>query len=168
MLNVTLVGLPQLIGRLQAMPDSVRTTLAAKVEALTLKLQARVVRDKLSGQVLGVRSGNLRRSIQQRTETTGSAVYGFVYSSGDVKYAAFWEFGFHGDMAVRAYERRGSVVFGKTVSPFTALVSAHTRHVNQDARPFLRPALADMSEEIRVGMRQAVVDGLRKQAMGAR
>lgn len=159
LLNATLVGSKELIGRLASMPAAVSEELLKAVTIYSLKLQAHVVRDKLSGQVLGVRSGDLRRSITQRVEQSAEAVYGYVFSSGDVKYAAFWEFGFKGTEQVREHQR--TMLFGKTVQPFT--VPAFTRKVDQAARPYLRPALADMREEIRQGMIDAVKLGLRKQ-----
>lgn len=158
MFNATLVGDKELIARLDAMPDGVRAELKRKIAQLAIQLQAHIVRDKLSGQVLRVRTGALRRSIQQMVEDDGSAVYGRVYSTGDVKYAGVHEFGFSGQETVRAHTR--STVFGRKVEPFT--VASFTRNMNMPERSFMRSSLNDMAEQIREGMREAVVGGMRK------
>jgi HK97 gp10 family phage protein len=165
MINAVLVGLPELISKISVIPSGVRAALVKKITQLSLDLQANIVRDKLSGQVLGVRTGDLRRSIQQRVESPSNGVFGYVFSSGDVKYAAFWEFGFHGTEQVRAHQRltkdsdnpKGFLTVGQ--------VKAYSRVVNQEARPFMRPAFADMSDEIRQGMIEAAKEGLRSQVM---
>lgn len=158
MFSATLVGDRELIARLDAMPDGVRDELKKKISQLAIQLQAHVVRDKLSGQVLRVRTGALRRSIQQMVEDEGTAIYGRIYSTGDVKYAAAHEFGFSGQETVRAHTR--DTVFGRKVEPFT--VASFTRNMNIPARSFMRSSLDDMAEQLRSGMRQAVVDGMRK------
>lgn len=93
LLNITVTGDAALIARLDALPAVVAKALQAKIEVLTIKLQTYVIRNKLHGQVLHQRSGQLARSIQRRIEAASLAVYGFVYSAGDVKYAAIHEFG---------------------------------------------------------------------------
>jgi phage gpG-like protein len=95
LLNLTLVGDRQLLLNMERLPPVVAQALADKLDAVILPtLQTHVVRDKLHGQVLHQRSGQLARSIQMRkAELTGTAVMGWVYSAGDVKYAGIHEFG---------------------------------------------------------------------------
>src|SRR5260370_38249780 len=74
------------------MPGKLQAALLQKVSHLALKLEAKV-KQKLSGDVLQVRTGNLRRSIQNKVEQSTTSVIGKGYSSGDVKNAALHEFG---------------------------------------------------------------------------
>ncbi len=158
MFTAELVGDKALVQRVEEMPVSVRTALTAKAHQLAINLQGHIIRDKLSGQVLKQRSGALARSIQQEVTTEDLSVYGRVFSAGDVKYAAFWENGFHGTETVKQHFR--TVLFGKTVDAFS--VGPFQRKVDQNARSFMRTGLADMAAEITMGLKQAVVEGLSK------
>lgn len=144
-LNVTLVGNQELILRMEAMPGMVRDALKVKVRELGTRLQEHIVRDKLHGQVLGQRSGQLARSIQVRTESSGETEIAIVYSASDVKYAGFWEFGFHGTETVRAHDRVTTTLFGKAVDAYTQHVGTYSRQVDQAPRSFMRTGLADLA-----------------------
>lgn len=148
----------ELAVRLGNLPEHVKTALLKESAVLAIEVQAHIVNQKLHGQVLNQRSGALARSIQEQSGETETGVYGRVFSAGDVKYAAFWEYGFHGDETVKAHMR--TVVFGRTVDPFN--VGPYTRHVDQAARPFMRPSLAEMKGAITEGYRAAIRRGLGK------
>lgn len=155
--NVTLVGETELVARLASLGDSVLKALRAKVEILTINLQSHIVRDKLHGQVLNQRSGQLVRSIQRRIETTALAVYGIVFSAGDVKYAKAHEFGFDGEVTVPQHMR--TMVFGKEAAmPFA--VGPYQMHMKLPERSFMRSSLGDQRPEITQGLKEAVVAGL--------
>lgn len=159
MFNLALVGDTQLVVRLRNLPTAIANALRGKVEALTIKLQAHIIVDKLSGQVLNKRSGDLKASIQRKIEATVYAVYGIVYSSGDVKYAAAHEYGFHGTVEVKQHMR--TMVFGKEAAmPFA--VGPYAMRMNLPERSFMRSSLEDMREEITVGLKDAAVEGARK------
>lgn len=146
----------QVLARFDVMSDRVHDALVAKVGALTLQLEAKV-KAKLSGDVLQVRTGALRRSIFSKVDDQGDAVYGIAASSGDVKYAAFFEFGFTGTEAVRAHIRHISEAFGKPLKEEIAVqVRAHDRKVDMPAHSFLRSSLAEMKDQIAAGLKQAV------------
>lgn len=63
MLNVILVGDRELITKLDQMPARVHAVLLKKVTTLALLLEAKVKGEELSGQMLKVQTGALRRSI---------------------------------------------------------------------------------------------------------
>lgn len=175
MINLTVVGERELVLRLQRMPEVVRTVITAKVAALTLKLEARVKR-KLSGEVLNVRSGALRRSIAQKVEATLAAVVGRVFSSGDVKYARIHElggktkphvivpkngkalrFGYAGVIGAEgAYGP--SVVFAKKVNHPGSVIPK---------RSYLASSLKEMAEDILRELKEAAVQGARGALGGA-
>jgi phage gpG-like protein len=140
MITGTVVGAEEAIERLERLGPRLRDVLAAEVERIGLKLAAHVKADKLSGQVLNVRSGRLRRSITARTEVEGSKVIGIVGTN--VEYAAFHEYGFQGTEGVREHFRRCK-------SGKVAAVRAHERKVDYPAHSFLRSALEDMKDEIK-------------------
>ena len=160
MLNVTVTGDRELIEKLTAMPSKVHAALLRKVTALDLKLEAKV-KQKLSGEVLNVRTGALRRSIFGKVEDEPTRVVGKVASSGDVKYAAIHEFG--GKTAAHeivakngqalAFMMGGKQVFFKKVN--------HPGSTMPE-RSFLRSSLGEMKDEIIGGIREAVAEGTRK------
>ena len=158
MLNVTLVGDRELIAKLQAMPARVHDALLKKVTVLALQLEAKV-KQKLSGDVLNVKTGALRRSIFETVDESASSVVGKVASAGDVKYAAIHEFG----GTIPAHEIVPSkakalafVIGGKQV--FAARVQIPD--VQMPERSFLRSALGEMEPQIVEGLREAVRQGL--------
>jgi len=158
MFNVSLVGDGELVARFDKLPDEVQSALAKKVMDLTAKLHKHITLDKLHGQVLGIKSAALLQSvIPEPLIHENGGIYGKVYVAGNVKYAAFWEYGFHGIEKVR--EQIRTIAFGKTVEPF--VVPAHSRKVDQDARSFMRSSLEDMHDEIREGLVEAVKRGMK-------
>jgi phage gpG-like protein len=164
MFNVTLSGDRQLIEQLAAMPASVQTVLRVKATKLALQLRGYIRDDKLSGQVLAIRSGDLKASIEQTVVADATSVTAEVFSSGDVKYAAIHEFG--GTIAAHdivpdkadalAFMYGGKQIFAKIV---------HIPDVNMPERSFMRSALADMADDIITGLKDAVIQGA-SQALG--
>ena len=156
MLNVTLVGDRELVAKFDAMPQRVHDALLAKVTALALKLEDKVKSEKLSGQVLNVKTGALRRSIFETVTDNATSVIGKVASSGDVKYAAIHEFGgtipAHDIYPVNA-KALAFMLGGKQV--FASVVH-HPGSVMPE-RSYLRSSLDDMRDEIIDGLREAVV-----------
>ena len=161
MITVEVVGDKQLIARLTAMPDNIRSALVRKVRALALMLEATVKGEKLSGQVLNVVTGALRRSISNEVTTGSNSVTAEVYSSGDVKYAAIHEYGgtipAHEVVATKAQALHFVIgakdVFAKRVQ---------IPDVKMPERSFLRSSLDEMRDEIVEGMKEAVLEGAHK------
>jgi phage gpG-like protein len=163
-LNVQIFGDREVILRMENMPGAVRDALIAKVQELTNRLQQYIINEKLHGQVLGQRSGRLVQSLQTRFEDTGDKIKGHVYSAGTVKYAAFWEFGFTGTEDVREYVRTANHLFGKATDAYSQTVRAHTRHVNQPARSYMRTGLADLASGFEHELIEAAVGAMKKAA----
>nr|DAV40984.1 MAG TPA: virion morphogenesis protein [Caudoviricetes sp.] len=127
---------------------------------ITVKLQAHVVRHKLSGQVLRFRTNNLRGSIHQEVTREGSAIIGRVGTN--VEYAAVHEYGFAGTQTVREHLRTQKKAFGRALkTPKKVTVSAHTRQVNYPVRSFLRSAMEDQGSEIMTELAAAVNEVLK-------
>ncbi len=107
----------------------------------------RAIKLKVSGVALKVRTGNLRRGWAQIMPTRIENGWRGGAGTG-VEYDPYHEFGFKGDVSVRAHTRRGATAFGRKVAPFTADVSAHSRAINYGGHPHARPALAESKPRI--------------------
>nr|DAT12907.1 MAG TPA: hypothetical protein [Bacteriophage sp.] len=133
--------------------------IAGSIGRITVRLQARVVRDKLSGQVLHVRSNNLRGSIHQEVTQDGDTIIGRVGTN--VEYAAYHEYGFTGAQSVKSHMRMMRYAFGKPMKqPRKVLVQAHTRNVDYPAHSFLRTAMQDMRDEIMAELTDGVKEAI--------
>lgn len=173
MLNATLTGSRELISRFEGAPKAVQDRMNVVVQAYTLDLQNYVIGSKLSGQVLNVRTGNLRRSIQRRLTVDPSAVYGYVYSSGDVKYAAIHEFGgIIQHPGGTAYITRYGAGIGATrwisnSNPLAAHLKRTRPHpIPMPERSYLRSGLRDKSAQYSTGMANAAKAAMIAQVMG--
>lgn len=163
--NVTITGDRQLIGRLRSMPQAVQQALYVKLLALSLKMEALVKTGKLNGQVLNRITGALARSIHSKVDRDVQSVIARVYSSGDVKYAGIHEFG--GRTAAHIIEPKKASVLafsGKNGMVFTKRVNHPGSKMPE--RSFLRSSLHDMSTEISRGMKEAVVKAVQQQVKG--
>jgi hypothetical protein len=153
MLKAAIVGDRETVERFKRMPGNVRDELRKTVESLSQRLQVKVKADKLSGQVLKVRTGRLRRSINYRIAQEGAGIYGYVGTN--LSYGRAWELGFQGTVQVGAFQR-------KTKSGGVAMVMAHSRRVNMQPRSFLRTALAEMTQTIKDEIRGAAIKAATK------
>lgn len=142
MIRAELVNGDAVIAKLDALPNRVRDELKIGIGKLALKLAGNVKTEKLSGQVLKVRTGRLRRSITDVVEDSATTVSGIV--SSPVSYAAFQEYGFRGTETVRAHLREIRQAFGRSIEPMQVAVGEHSRKVDYPAHSFLRTALADL------------------------
>jgi phage gpG-like protein len=161
--NITLVGDRELAEAFRRLPAVVIDFIAKAMKRQTLALQRHIVEDYLSGQVLHVRSGALRRSIFETVDTSGPVVTGQVFSSGDVKYAAIHEFGgtIHhpGGTAYFIDKDGGLAVFVSNQNPLAATLPRTAPHeIPIPARPYMRPALEDRRQAIIDDLSQSFID----------
>ena len=155
MTSQVVVGLPETLGALQKRHDAILGAVRAVMAQLSMRLSSKAKEDKLSGQVLNVRTGRLRRSITFRVEDQGPLVVGMVGTN--VEYAARHEFGGSFDERVRQHMRQMKMAWGREMkNPRAVQVRAHTRHVELPARSFLRSALAEMEPAVRQEIANAV------------
>jgi phage gpG-like protein len=142
-----------------AMPDRVRQALSNKANVLAVTLEAKI-QQKLSGGVLNMRSGALARSIIATIDESAADVSVRIGTSGDVKYAAIHEFGGtippHEIVPDKA-KALAFVVGGKQA--FAARVNLPA--VTMPERSYLRSSLAEMADEIREGLGDAVIEAMR-------
>ncbi len=154
-------GDKEVVAYFARIPGDVRSQLRFAVGRLVLRLQRKIQQEKLTGQVLKVRTGTLRRSISHAVVEQGDAIVGTA--STNVEYARVHEFGFKGPMPVKSHVRLVKQAFGRELkTPVWATVGAHTRNVDLPERSFMRSALAEMAPEIEEELRRAVEAGVRQ------
>ena len=158
MITAYLVGVVQLLERVRALPDAINSGLLRGITQLGIELQRHVQEDKLSGQVLGSRTGSLRSSISLQVDQNGGGVTASVFT--DSRYAGVQEYGFAGTVSVRASLRRIREAFGRPIAENTISVRAYDRHMNLPERSFLRSALEDMAPVIRDEMEAALAEAV--------
>lgn len=161
-ISAKITGAQTVIHRFASAGPKVEGNVRAEMRRLGVDLETIIKRDRLTGQVLHVRRGRLRRSINTRSVDDGRV---FVNTTGtNVKYGRFWELGFTGTEQVRAFVRHhtggdkrgrlegltksGKPRIGK-VAEGVSFVRAHSRRVDVKARPFLRPSLRQLMPEAR-------------------
>lgn len=166
LLNATLVGDMELLAHFTSAPAEMMRVVDARVTRYTIALQAKVL-GKLHGEVLHQRSGNLAASIQQRRESGALYSYGYVFSSGDVKYAGIHEYGgIIKHPGGTAYFTQygggvGNTVWLRNDSPLAAHAPRTRPHdIPMPKRSYLRSSLSDMASEIRNGLIQAATQGM--------
>lgn len=160
-IQVVLVGDEEVKARLEKLGPDTHDKVVRAVQKLTIDLQAKVVGEKLSGQVLKTRTGTLRRSITQRVEDNGSSIIGIVGADmSTAKYAAAHEYGFTGTVEVREHVRRITQAFGRPITPREVLVASHSMRMNIPERSFLRSSLSEMEPDILAGLNEAVQEAI--------
>jgi phage gpG-like protein len=149
-----LVGDSELIARLSAMPGVVQSGIVRAVTRLALELEA-LVKRKLSGDVLRVRTGVLRSSINNRVNQTATGVTASVGTN--VSYAKFHEFGVPHEWEIRPRSARALAfeIGGRTI------FAARVIHPPLPERSFLRSALREMEPRIRSKLEAAVTQATR-------
>lgn len=161
MFKIEMKGDLDLIARIDKAPEAVRRELTREITAIVIELEGYIKNEKLSGQVLHVVSGDLRRSIHAVLPViqTATGVMGQVAQSGDVKYGAIHEFG--GTTPAHVIEAtKGEalhfVMGGKDV--FFKRVN-HPGSVIPE-RSYMRSALADKRDSIVDRLQAAVKRGM--------
>ena len=134
MIKVKVTGGEEAVQKFEQAKDLFLKNMQEAVARSAFRLVRHVKEDKLSGQLLNVRSGRLRRSITSTVEIEDNKVTGYVGTN--VEYAHVHEYGFHGVVGVRAYMRQGHPV------------RAHQRMMNVTEKAFLRSAIQDLKDDI--------------------
>lgn len=156
MITTELRGDTALISRFNSMPSAVAAAISRKLDSLAGFLVAKVQGSYLSGQALNVRSNKLRSGIHWENADAGTSQIRTVKPSANTMKYAGWEYGF-----------AQKIIFGKGKNQILSdgkgfIVSTLKKPViipAQPARPYLRPALADMA--------QIIISGIKETAIGA-
>lgn len=154
-----------LLARLAGTGAALQSGMRRAVERLSIIVQGGVKEGKLTGQVLHVRTGTLRRSINRRITEDSSGVFATVGTN--VRYAAAHEYGFDGEVTVKAHTRRAQqqmALKGKKrpgKSEGTINVRQFTRHMHLPEKSFLRSELRDRTPQIQQDLRSAALEAIR-------
>lgn len=134
---------------------TLRAALKQAVTQSAIELLGHVKAKKLSGQVLKVHTGRLRRSINYKISASDDRVQGTVGTN--VEYARRFELGFDGTEDVREHLRLVTEVFGKKLpTPVWATVKAHKRQANTPQKSFLGSALKECREAFTNRINEAI------------
>lgn len=158
MISGSLVGDGVLLDRLQQMPEVARAGVARAIAQLGIDLQTNVQQNKLSGEVLQVRTGSLRQSIMVQIDQTDTSTSATV--SSNLPYAAVQEYGFAGTVSIRAGLRQIKEAYGRPIAAKAVSVRGYSRRVDLPERSFLRSALDDMTPDISVGIKDALREAI--------
>jgi len=143
---------------LAAMPERISDALAVKAGALAAALQEKIAQ-KLSGDVLQMKSGALAGSIAVTVEDSSDGVSVRIATSPDIKYAAIHEFGGTISPHQIVPDKARALAFlvgGKRA--FAARVQIPA--VTMPERSYMRAALAEMANEIRDEFGTAVAEAI--------
>lgn len=160
MIKGELLGGDELKAKFSQAAPKFTAALGQSIGRLVLMLQRNVKADKLSGQVLRVRTGRLRRSINARTEGIGTETPA-GYVGTNVSYARAHEYGFAGRVTVKQHMRNIKQAFGRSITPVQVMVGTHTRRVDIPEKSFLRSALSELEPQIKSEIRGAVTEALK-------
>lgn len=158
--TLTHSGTDELSLRLRGLPANVRDTLRTAIAAQAQMLVGVIQDEKLSGQVLNVRTGRLRDSVTYdlRADDTGitATITAPATSPAGVPYGLIQEQGYSG--TVRAHVRTITQAFGRSIAPRQITAPAHP--MTLPPRPFMGPALAENSPAITTALTAALAQAL--------
>jgi phage gpG-like protein len=143
------------VAKFNAMPAKVHAALVTKTGVLRLMLESKA-KEKVSGQVLNVRTGRLRRAIFSQTIDRTNEIIGRAAVSSDVPYAAIHEYGgktpAHDIVPVGAkalaFMAGGKMRFAKIV---------HHPGSTMPERSFMRSSLRELTPDIISGLKEAAM-----------
>lgn len=154
----SVIGRDEVVAKLQRAGSTAHQAIYKLVNELGLRLLAHVKADKLSDQVLHVRTGRLRRSINLQMTDNGSEVIASVGTN--VVYARIHEFG--GKTSPHVIEAKN----GKALRFESNGMVYYRQRVNHPGskmpeRSFLRSSLEDMRAYIHERLAQGVANVMR-------
>lgn len=157
MIEITgkVVGAEAVTARLLGAGERVRESIRKEIARLTIEAQSDVKR-KLSGEVLNVRTGRLRRSITQTVRVERDAIVGRVGTN--VEYGRAWEQGFTVRARVIEAINKKALYWPGARHPVRSVFQPERK---VGARPFLKPALDAKRSAIRDRITAATVRGIK-------
>ena len=154
MVSAEITGTNRVLTFLESLKPGTRQAVRDEMNRQAVALQKLVVKGYLTGQVLNVRTGHLRRSIAMKVKDDGQHFEGIVGTK--VLYGRFWELGF--DRRVGYGTRGGPKSIIEKFALFRYMIK-HPQGVKHFApRAFLKPAL----DERRLAIQAALVAAVEK------
>ena len=157
MITAHVEGTHIVLEKIRRRAKKVRSAVEKSLVDIHQRLVRHIQRNKLSGQVLKVQTGRLRRSIHTGYGNLKEVVrIGETYTTTvgtNVWYGKLHEYGYVGNITAPASTR--------TTSKGTVFVNAHVKRVNLPQRSFIRSALADFEGEVGLNIRESVIGAIR-------
>lgn len=154
MITGQIIGDKAFIARLEKISPVMHREVLTSTRMLAAVLTRYVKSQKLSGQVLKNRTGNLRRSINYQIEDFADKITGIVGTNAS--YAHAHEYSFHGAVMVKEHMRNQTMAWGRPMTPRQVMVRSHSMQMNLPERSFMRSALREMSPEIQAEYERAM------------
>jgi phage gpG-like protein len=159
-INITVSGDKELIAKLDRMPLSVQASLYRKAWELALRLENWIKTNKLNGGVLNRITGRLARSIGSKVEQTTEKVIGRVFQSSDVPYGGIHEWGGRIPAHIILPKKANVLKFAMGGETMYRMKVNHPGSTMPE-RSYMRSSLRDLSADISLGLKEAVIMGLR-------
>jgi hypothetical protein len=153
MINITIDD-RQVRARLDAMPAKAHSAILNRLTQLTAELEARVQSAEPA------RTGALRSETVESVRDTPERISGRVRVAREFAKAAALEYGAHGTVSVKSYQRQRNGILSRLMNPSAGIVQAYTRTADIAERRFLRGSLESMAGEIEASLRQAIEEAL--------
>lgn len=161
-LDFSSAKLGELREQLATKATRLQEVLFTRVQMLTYMLQSKVVA-KLTNQVLHVRTGVLRGSVNANTTTDGSKITGTVSSSGGpAAYGKLHEFGVPHAWEIVATKSRALRFQMGVKANARAVFARSVVHPPLPQRSFMRATPEENREEITQALARAVADVLKE------
>lgn len=153
MVSAEFIGLEKHLSLLEAMQGGTLDAIKKEMERQAIALQNKVKNDYLSGQVLNVRTGHLKRSITEKVTSDGQGHFEGIVGT-NIKYGRYWELGFDRKVGTGARGGPKTITSAITLAKYMLAHPPGQKHYN--ARPFLKPALLESAPAIRAALEAAL------------
>jgi phage gpG-like protein len=159
MISAQITGSQQVIEKLGAIPAKVRAAAKSSLDIWATELAGYIKSEKLSGQVLNRRSGNLSSSVFPDSSETSTSVSGGARAGLDVPYARIHEYGGLIPAHVVVVKNAKALCFSVGgVMRFAK--SVHIPDVQMPERSYMRSSLREQAPEgiaeLRAAVREAI------------
>lgn len=151
-LNVTVTGAEEVAAHFGKLSDEARAKVYAKVLGLAVQVMNKA-KVKVSGEVLNVKTGQLRANIKSDAEDANGTIVGRIFVTANVRYAAIHEFGgIINHPGGTAYLIDPKTGVAKWISNKDALSDKLPRtkphKIPMPERSYLRSSLGEMKDQI--------------------
>ena len=153
LITFKLEGPRKVIQSLRTKTGRVPLAVSRKMNFLMTKLQEKM-RGRLSGDVLAIRTGTLYSSVQpiKAYISNKQIVTGVIAAQGKAKYGMVHEYGGTTSYEVIPINKKAlTIIYNDALTQIVAKVS---NHPPAEKRPFFKPSVNEMREEISVGFEE--------------
>ena len=160
MIGLQIVGTEAVLTRLGEAPAKIRAAAKTSLDAWAEELAGYIVSEKLSGQVLNRRTGNLRATVHPISEETASTISGGAGGGRDIPYAKIHEYG--GLIPAHTVVVRNAQALAFTVNGMLRFAkSVNIPDVQMPERSYMRSSLREEApsgiEQLKAAVREAVM-----------